>query len=56
MAPAPDLRKIDEIRVVDLKRVNPETVIADMETVAGQPINQEALDRDMRRIYGTGDF
>ena len=56
VAPAPDLRKIDEIRVVDLKRVNPETVIADMETVAGQPINQEALDRDMRRIYGTGDF
>ena len=56
VAPAPDLRKIDEIRVVDLKRVNPETVIADMETVAGQPINQEVLDRDMRRIYGTGDF
>jgi NTE family protein len=56
VAPAPDLRKIDEIRVVDLKRVNPETVIADMETVAGQPINQDVLDRDMRRIYGTGDF
>jgi hypothetical protein len=52
----PICESIDEIRVVDLKRVNPETVIADMETVAGKPINQEALDRDMRRIYGTGDF
>ena len=56
VAQSPDLRIVDEIRVVDLKRVNPETVIADMETVAGKPINQEVLDRDMRRIYGTGDF
>jgi NTE family protein len=51
-----DQTPIDEIRVVNLKRVNPETVLADMQTEAGKPIDQEKLDRDMRRIYGTGDF
>jgi NTE family protein len=56
VAQAPDLQKIDEIRIEPLKRVNPKAVVADMETVVGQPINQEVLDQDMRRIYGTGDF
>ena len=27
-----------------------------METRAGQPIDQQTLDSDMRRLYGTGDF
>jgi len=56
VAQAPDLQKIDEIRIEHLGRVNPEAVIANMETVAGQPIKQDVLDKDMRRIYGTGDF
>ena len=56
VAVAPDTRPIDEIRFEDLKRVNPQTAQAVMETKAGQPINQEVLDADMRRIYGTGDF
>ena len=56
VAQAPDLRKIDEIRIDPLKRVNPQTVLADMETAVGQPINQDVLDKDLRRIYGTGDF
>ena len=51
-----DLRPVDEIRFVDLRRVNPKTVLAAMETRPGQPIKQETLDRDMRRIYGSGDF
>jgi len=56
VAVAPDTRPIDEIRFDDLKRVNPQTVQAVMETKTGQPIDQEVLDGDMRRIYGTGDF
>ncbi|RPJ45628.1 MAG: esterase, partial [Betaproteobacteria bacterium] len=53
---APDLRPVDEIRFENLQRVNPQTAQAAMETQVGQPIDQQVLDRDMRRIYGTGDF
>jgi NTE family protein len=52
----PDLRPVDEIRFEGLQRVNPKSVQAIMETRVGQTIDQKALDRDMRRIYGTGDF
>ncbi len=54
VASIPSLQPVDEIRFENLKRVNPETVQEVMETQAGQPIHQEMLDRDMRRIYGTG--
>jgi NTE family protein len=53
---APDLRPVDEIRFGDLQRVNPKTAEVVMETEAGQPIDQAVLDRDMRRLYGTGYF
>ena len=56
VAQAPDLKPVDEIRFDNLKRVNPESVQALMETVVNQPIEQEVLDKDLRRIYGTGDF
>ncbi|MEN9315644.1 MAG: hypothetical protein RIS35_2037, partial [Pseudomonadota bacterium] len=52
----PDLRPVDEIRFADLKSVNPTAVLAAMDTRPGRPIDQQALDRDMRRIYGTGYF
>ncbi|MDX9788173.1 MAG: patatin-like phospholipase family protein [Desulfobacterales bacterium] len=56
VASAPDLEPVDEIRFENLKRVNPKTAQVVMETEAGQPIDQEVLDRDMRRLYGTGYF
>jgi len=56
VASAPDLRPVNEIRFEKLKRVNPTTAQAVMETQAGQPIDQQILDRDMRRIYGTNNF
>ena len=56
VASAPDLRPVDEIRMENLHRVNPITVQAVMETQTGQQINQQILDRDMRRIYGTDNF
>jgi len=56
VAQVPDLQPVTEIRFDNLKRVNAETAKATMETVVNQPIDQDVLDRDMRRIYGTGDF
>ncbi len=52
----PDLRPVDEIRFVSLNRVNPRAAEIVMETRVGQPIEQSTLDRDMRSLYGTGDF
>jgi NTE family protein len=51
-----DVRKADEIRFENLKKVNPITVLARMETKEGEPIDQAVLDQDMRRLYGTGHF
>jgi NTE family protein len=56
VASVPDPRPVDEIRFENLKRVNPATAQAVMETKVDQPIEQQVLDRDMSRIYGTGDF
>jgi NTE family protein len=56
VAAVPDIRPVDEIRFENLERVNPVTAQAVMDTQAGAPIDQQILDRDMRRIYGTGDF
>lgn len=56
IAVAPDLRPVDEIRFGNLKRVNPQTAQAAMDTRPGEQIEQDTLDSDMRRIYGTGDF
>lgn len=53
---APDLAPVDEIRFVNLKRVNPEEAKYVMVTAVKQPIDQAELDADMRRLYGTGDF
>ena len=52
----PDLRHVDEIRFANLQKVNPKTMRAAMDTKTGQPIDQATLDRDMRRLYGTGHF
>jgi len=56
VAVAPDTRPIDEIRIAQLQRVNPETAKKTMRTQAGKPLDQQVLDADMRRLYGTGDF
>mgnify|MGYP001216170768 CR=1 FL=1 len=56
IALAPDERKVDEIRFAPMKRVNPATTEALMETRKGEPIDQGKLDSDMRHLYGSGDF
>ncbi|MCV2352816.1 patatin-like phospholipase family protein [Paucibacter sp. B2R-40] len=52
----PDLKPVDEIRFVNLKRVNPAEAQKVLQTTVHEPIDQEELDADMRRLYGTGDF
>jgi NTE family protein len=52
----PDTRPIDEIRFINLHRVNAAAALAVMDTKPGEPIDQKVLDADLRRLYGTGDF
>ena len=47
---------IDEVRFSPMKRVNPEVPKGWMETKAGAAFQPEEIDRDLRRLYGTGDF
>jgi NTE family protein len=54
--PARDTRPIDEIRVSGPIRVNPDVVAGAMETRPGDVPDPAKLDRDMQRIYGSGDF
>ena len=56
VAKAADRRPVDEIRISGLNRVDPRAVEAAMDTRAGEPIDQQKLDRDMRRVYGLGNF
>lgn len=47
---------VDEIRFHDLERVDPAIARSSLETREGEPIDQKVLDRDMQRLFGTGDF
>jgi NTE family protein len=47
---------IDEVRFDNLQRVNPKALVGLVDTQAGKPIDQAVLDKDIRRLYGTGDF
>lgn len=55
-AAPPDRRPVDEIRFAPLQRVNPDFAASTMETKSGEPIQPEQLDKDMSRLFGTGDF
>jgi len=50
------LPPVDEIRFAKLEHVNPDIARSVLQTQTGVPLDQSALDRDMRRLYGTGDF
>jgi len=52
----PSGRPIAEIRIEGTTRVNPAVITASMETKPGEPIEQDKLDMDLRRVYGRGDF
>jgi NTE family protein len=52
-------RQIDpvaQIRFRPMSRVNPEALSGLLDVRAGAPIDPDALDRDLQRLFGTGDF
>jgi len=55
-AQPPDNGPIAEIRFQPMQRVNADTVKDLLETRPNAPIDQDTLDRDIRRLFGTGDF
>ena len=54
--PAPPPVVVGDIAFPGLTRVNPEALIDFMETKPGDTLDTARLDRDLRRIYGLGDF
>ncbi len=56
VAEAKALGSVDEIRVEGLKRTNPAVAMSLVESKPGEPLTEEKLGADLRRIYGTGDF
>jgi len=50
------LAPVDEIRFDGLSRSNPEVLRALVETKPGEPLDEEKIGADLRRIYGRGDF
>ena len=47
---------VDEIRFEGLQRTNPEVLAALLESKPGDPLTEEKISADLRRIYGRGDF
>jgi NTE family protein len=54
--PTPVAESADAVRVENLRRVNPQTVLAMMDTKKGDSLEADRIDHDMQRIYGSGDF
>ena len=51
-----ELGTVAEIRVEGLVRSNPEVVRSLVKSEPGEPLSEEKIGRDLRRIYGRGDF
>ncbi len=47
---------VDEIRVEGLAKTNPAVVRELAESKPGEPLSEEKVGADMRRIFGTGDY
>ena len=54
--PAESLGSVDEIRVEGLVRTNPAVVIELVESRPGEPLTEEKLGADLRRVFGTRDY
>jgi len=50
------LGTVDEIRFEGLERTNPAVLRAMVESKPGEPLSEEQVGADLRRIYGRGDF
>jgi len=47
---------VDEIRFQGLQRTNPEVLRTLVQTKPGEPLSEQKIGEDLRRIYGRGDF
>ena len=50
------LGTVDEIRFEGLERTNPEVLRRLMDSRPGEPLTEETINADLRRIFGRGDF
>ncbi len=50
------LGTVDEIRFEGLQRTNPEVLRSLVQSKPGEPLKEETIGADLRRIYGRGDF
>jgi NTE family protein len=50
------LGTVDEIRFEGLQRTNPEVLRSLVQSKPGEPLTEEKIGADLRRIYGRGDF
>jgi NTE family protein len=50
------LGTVDEIRFSGLERTNPEVLRGLMDSRPGEPLAEETIGADLRRIFGRGDF
>ena len=51
-----ELGIVDEIRFEGLQRTNPEVLRSLVESKPGEPLTEEKVSADLRRVYGRGDF
>jgi NTE family protein len=51
-----ELGAVDEIRFEGLARTNPEVLRSLVQSRPGEPLTEERVSADLRRIYGRGDF
>jgi NTE family protein len=56
VAEAKPLGTVDEIRVEGLERTNPAVVRELVQSNPGEPLSEEKIGADLRRIYGTRDY
>jgi NTE family protein len=56
IATSKGLGTVDEIRFEGLQRSNPEVLRSLVQTKPGEPLAEETISADLRRIYGRGDF
>jgi len=50
------LGAVDEIRLQGLQRTNPAVLRSLLESRPGEPLDEDKVSADLRRIYGRGDF
>jgi NTE family protein len=56
LAEAKPLGTVDEIRIEGLNRTNPIVVQELVRSAPGEPLTEEKVAADLRRVFGTGDY